>query len=271
MAAALRPQFVDGPRGRLFVVHHVAPECGECLLLLPPFAEEMNKSRQQVTLQARALARRGIGVVVADLSGTGDSDGALEDVSVDHWIDDLDAVVHWILDQGYRSVVPWGVRAGALLAAPLLARRAGMERVILWQPQTSGKMLINQFLRMQAVAGMMGGDQAAPSVKAMRARLGDGHSVEVAGYTLGAPLVESLDRQHIKQLADAGASIDWFARDAGDAGITPAESRTLDALRDAGVTVRRQGFVGEPFWATAELATAPALIELTTATLAGSP
>src|SRR5258705_9769402 len=45
------------------------------VLYLPPFAEEMNKSRRMAALQARAFARIGWNVLQMDLFGCGDSSG----------------------------------------------------------------------------------------------------------------------------------------------------------------------------------------------------
>src|SRR3546814_18536068 len=65
-AAAVKTRealFIDGPAGRLFAIHHAAaPHCrqGLGLVHLPPFAEEMNRSRRMAALQARALAALGI-------------------------------------------------------------------------------------------------------------------------------------------------------------------------------------------------------------------
>src|SRR3546814_14337350 len=74
--------FIDGPAWRLFAIHHAAaPHCrqGLGLVYLPPFAEEMNRSRRMAALQARALAALGIDVLLLDLFGTGDSAGDFRD------------------------------------------------------------------------------------------------------------------------------------------------------------------------------------------------
>ena len=56
---APRPIFIDSPSGRLFGVY-CAPGASTrrrgAVLYVPPFAEEMNRSRRMVALQARAFA-----------------------------------------------------------------------------------------------------------------------------------------------------------------------------------------------------------------------
>src|SRR5688500_5815022 len=64
------------------------------VLLLPPFAEEMNKSRRMCALLARGLAADGWRVVRIDLLGCGDSAGSLRDASWEQWCDDLRTELH---------------------------------------------------------------------------------------------------------------------------------------------------------------------------------
>src|SRR3546814_10965817 len=66
--------FLDGPAGPLFAVHHAAAPAsrqGLGLVYLPPFAEEMNRSRRMAALQARRLAALGLDVTLLDPFGTG--------------------------------------------------------------------------------------------------------------------------------------------------------------------------------------------------------
>src|SRR3546814_14690353 len=91
--------FIDGPAWRLFAIHHAAaPHCrqGLGLVYLPPFAEEMNRSRRMAALQARALAALGIDVLLLDLFGTGDSAGDFRDARWEIWREDAMAAVAWL-------------------------------------------------------------------------------------------------------------------------------------------------------------------------------
>jgi hypothetical protein len=42
---------------------------------VPPFAEEMNKSRRMIAEVGRRLEGSGVGMLLVDLFGTGDSEG----------------------------------------------------------------------------------------------------------------------------------------------------------------------------------------------------
>ncbi|HEY9550049.1 MAG TPA: hypothetical protein VIR45_11165, partial [Kiloniellaceae bacterium] len=82
---------LDGPAGPLFAVHHAAAPAsrqGLGLVYLPPFAEEMNRSRRMAALQARRLAALGVDDLLLDPFGTGDSAGDFGDARWEIWRED---------------------------------------------------------------------------------------------------------------------------------------------------------------------------------------
>lgn len=265
-----QPLFIDGQDGRLFLVHYppAAAPTGNCVLVLPAFAEEMNKCRRQVALQSRALAARGSAVLVADLRGTGDSDGELHEASLDGWIDDLGRVVEFAYATGYSSISILAVRAGALLLAPLLnGAQHKVTCAVLWQPPASGRLYINQFLRLKVAAGLMG-NATGISVKDLRTQIDDGEAVEVAGYLLGPGLVSSLDGLELSQIGPHSVpDIHWIARGQPDGPPPPIAQRILDGFEGLGIGASYQACDGDPFWATAEIATSPTFIRATCAAL----
>src|SRR5690242_13967142 len=76
--AIVTPLYLRSGQRRVFAIYHAphreAPR-HLSFVYVPPFAEEMNLARRMAALQARALAAVGIGVLLLDLFGTGDSDG----------------------------------------------------------------------------------------------------------------------------------------------------------------------------------------------------
>src|SRR5690606_21241351 len=116
------------------------------------FADEMNKSRRMVALQARRLAGAGYAVLRPDLTGCGDSEGEFGEATWTGWVDDLLAAADWAGRQYPASAPPlwfWGHRMGALLACAAAARLPG-SRLLLWQPVTSGRTQLRQFLRLKS-------------------------------------------------------------------------------------------------------------------------
>jgi alpha/beta superfamily hydrolase len=86
------PHFIAGHGGQLFALHFPSEKpSGRALLVLPPFAEELNKTRRMLSLAARALQNAGHEVLLVDLYGTGDSAGDFADASFRGWSADLQA------------------------------------------------------------------------------------------------------------------------------------------------------------------------------------
>ena len=61
-----------------------------------PFAEEMNKSRRMVALQASALADAGYAVLQLDLDGCGDDSSGFADASWEGWCSDVVRACRWM-------------------------------------------------------------------------------------------------------------------------------------------------------------------------------
>ena len=87
----MQPFFLEGRGGPLFALYHppLAGEPRAIVVHCPAFAEEMNKSRRMVALQARAFVEQGLGTLVFDLFGTGDSAGDFGDATWDGWLADV--------------------------------------------------------------------------------------------------------------------------------------------------------------------------------------
>lgn len=268
----LRPYFSDGAAGRVFCVF-VGPPPGAPrrggVLFVPPFAEEMNKTRRQVMLQARALAAAGFGVLLMDLLGTGDSSGEFADGRLPIWREDLLGGVRSLEREGFAPAAVWGLRWGALLATDV-ARIIGVTRLVLWQPAVDGRQYMDQFIRLRTAATMLRGT-ARETVQDLRKLLAAGQALEVAGYELHPEVVAAIDGQSLSALRPPPAcTVDWVetVRDA-DTGVSVGSQRIIDGWRQTGVEVRSAAVVGQQFWATVEITVAPALIEHTTQSLSG--
>lgn len=306
--------FLDtGARGqRLCVLHAPAARADGAgaplarVLLLPPFAEEMNKSRRMIALAARAFAAAGAEVLVMDLLGCGDSSGDFGDASWDDWVDDLRLGADWLRrraaadgngnqdrvgpaghdtghdaghDAGHAPLWLWGLRAGALFVPPLLAhladtntdtdiRGTSTARLLFWQPVTQGKLQLQQFLRLRVAADLIGG-QAKGAVQALRDTLAGGASVEIAGYDLSAALAQGLEAAQLKP-CDGVERVIWLeTATREDATLAPAASNAVEAWRARGAAVDAAVVRGPSFWASTEIEEAPRLIEASVAALRG--
>jgi len=266
------PYVLAGTAGSLFALHFAATRRPQrAVLILPPFAEELNKSRRMLSLAARALQSAGIEVLLIDLFGTGDSGGDFGDATLAVWRDDLRRGAAWLAARGVARLDVLAVRGGALLLEDL-APPPGVDhgRVVLWQPVTSGRLLIAQFLRLRVAEGMSSSDRAgSPDARAL---LQSASRVEVAGYTVSNDLVHRLEGI-TDPLTSAGAWEAWDWLEVSGPGVDKpgvAAQRTIAAMRARGMRVRESIVEGEPFWATPEIAVVPALIDATVGCLTRS-
>ena len=118
MTAAPEPLFIDIDERRLFGLYHTADtDIRGTVLLLPPFAEEMNMSRRMTYLTGRALAAAGYGCLTLDLTGTGESSGEFAEARWEIWQDDARTAAAWLAKKTGQTPLFLGLRAGALLAA----------------------------------------------------------------------------------------------------------------------------------------------------------
>ena len=259
--------FLPAQPGQRLCVHHepVRPTRG-AVLYVPPWAEEMNKSRRMAALQSRALAAAGFAVLQLDLHGCGDSSGEFAEATWTGWLADIGAAVKWLQHRHDAPLWLWGLRTGALLASQAAEQLPGPCHLLLWQPVLSGKQGLQQFLRLKAAAHLQKGDATATLERA-RTDLAAGRCVDVAGYALPPALAQGLEAATLEPPSSPGHLL-WFELSTREpATLLPASQLRLDAWRNAGRSVQAQAVPGPAFWQTQEIEDAPALIAATTAAL----
>ena len=262
--------FQPSAGGQRFCIHHAPAGAPRGVVLyLHPWAEEMNKSRRMAALQARALAVDGLAVLQIDLLGCGDSSGDFADASWSTWLDDAALGIQWLQGR-YGDAVPlwlWGLRAGALLATQAAARVDGTCSLLLWQPAPSGRVLLQQFLRLKAAAEMQQGE-AKGATERLRGELAQGRHVDIAGYALAPALAQGLEAASLEAPANVERAVWLEVSSRAPAALLPASAQRVQAWRDAGRAVDTTVVPGPAFWQTQEIEDAPALLQATSAALA---
>jgi len=248
----LIPHYLTSRAGRIFSIYF--PPSSETpvtrrLLFLPPFAEEMNRSRHVIAAFARGCAARGIGVLVLDPFGTGDSEGDFSEAGWDIWRDDIATAVAWLAEQGPEPISIGGLRLGGSLAAAVAADRPGrFARLVLWQPVTNGQTYLKQFLRIRLAADLS--DGAGQDTKSLMAALEAGETVEVAGYDLPPALAKGIEALRLGPLGLAARTpVIWMevaARD--DTTLSPAASRMISDWQARGIDVVAKPVKDEAVW-----------------------
>jgi exosortase A-associated hydrolase 2 len=209
-------------------------------------------------------------VLLVDLYGTGDSAGDFADASFRGWSADLQTAAGWLGERGVGELDVLAVRGGALLLQDLKLP-AGMRngRAVLWQPLIDGRLLVAQFLRLRVAEEMTRGERDGESVDVRKLLRNDGR-VEVGGYEITRELVAELEAI-ADPLSRPGDWRTWHWFEVTAPGVAEpgtAAQRGIAALRSRGAVVSAQAVAGDPFWATPEVAVAPALIEATVTALA---
>jgi exosortase A-associated hydrolase 2 len=264
----LKAAFVDGSRGRLFVLLRGPVDATSAVLIVPPFAEEMNKARRMITDTGRELARRGTASICVDLFGTGDSEGDFTQTSWEGWIDDLAAVEEWChRSQGLPITGVLAARLGCALAAAYAARRKQpLERWVFWQPVLDGTRYMDQFLRLKLAASMLG-EGPKRTVADLRREIGQSGTLEIAGYALSADLLAEIDRVRLERV-DARWPLHWFelVRDAAAPIPVPA-AKVIERLRRDGCDVQLRTIACDPIWTSTEIVVSAALAAATAGAL----
>ena len=256
--------FLPAATGQRFCLFHPAAAAAAkgVVLYLHPFAEEMNKSRRMAALQAKALAAANYAVLQMDLHGCGDSSGDFGDAIWASWQDDVALACAWLREQSSAPLWLWGLRAGCLLAAEAAPALPEPPNFLFWQPATTGKQHLQQFLRLKMAGELLSGN-AKGTMEALRKELGAGKAVEIAGYTLSAGLANGMEKAELLPRS-APARLVWIELSSRpEATLSPASRKYLGEWQKAGHATADAVVTGPAFWQTTEIEEAPALLAAT--------
>ncbi len=252
--------FVDAlDGGRFAILLRPSGHIRGCVLQIPPFAEELNKSRRMLAQAAAAFAEAGWAVLQLDLLGTGDSAGDFGDASWAAWLDDLERGRDLLLGLSTGPLVLWSLRAGSLLASAWMARCGVRPPLLAWQPVLQGRQHLQQFLRLKGVSEMLNDADAGKVMAELRADLAAGRTVEVAGYALAPELVSGLEAARLEVAGDPVLLLEVNAAEA--ATPSPALLALTTRWRAGGDRAEAAVVAGPAFWQTQEIECAPALVE----------
>jgi uncharacterized protein len=248
-----------------FCIYHPAQgaKLRAAVLYVHPWAEEMNKARRMVALQARALAAAGHAVLLLDLHGCGDSSDDFGDATWAQWIADVGLGANWLQQHvPGAALCLWGLRAGCLLATQAATQLNLHCDFLFWQPATQGKVVLQQFMRLKAAADMQH-KEAKHTMAELRAELDAGHAIEVAGYSVSAPLALGLERATLTPPTTSRRLVWLETSTRPEPELLPASGAAVQSWRDAGHAVTTRVVNGPAFWQTQEIEDAPELLQAT--------
>ncbi len=151
----MNPFYFGDSENPLFGIYHpptnANKKLNEGVLLCYPQAREYEITHWAMRQLASLMAKAGAHVLRFDYSGTGDSAGDYESVSIDKWKSDIQIAIDELKDTAWvKKVSLVGLRMGATLAA-LTAEEIEVKNLILWDPVVTGKDYINELSHVQNV------------------------------------------------------------------------------------------------------------------------
>jgi hydrolase, ortholog 2, exosortase system type 1 associated len=263
----VQPFFLDSAQGKRFHVLHASPTPRMTWLYIPPFGEEMNKSRRMITLLGQALVQCDQALLIPDLAGCGDSAGELREVTQDTWVQDIQQSCQWLIDRYPVPIGLWSLRSGSLTLFKFLEKTPAHHfSCILWQPVLNGAVFLNQFLRLKVAADMALGHKTL--TQTLRQQLREGQPLEIAGYELPPPLADDWEHTDFTRSAPANGRYRWFERlTEATSPLPPSAIAAAQQWQAQGLDVQQQGFTGLPFWQTQEITECLPLIQQSLETL----
>lgn len=197
-AEKLVASFVSGTKDCLFCLcAEPAKSIDHRIILVPPFAEEMNCCRHFFAQIRQRLCSKGFTVIQPDMFGTGDSVGQFGDATWQIWKEDLK---HCFLSDVHSESLKTSVlaiRSGCLLIQDCLlscdtsVQTTCIENLIYIQPERIGRNVIDKLLRLQIASDRLAGKDSKTR-KMLWEQFEKGGSLSIAGYEIGAELATQM-------------------------------------------------------------------------------
>jgi exosortase A-associated hydrolase 2 len=170
----------------------------------------------------------------------------------------------WLHTETGLAPILWGLRAGCLVARDAAAAMEPAPDLLFWQPSTSGRQTLQQFLRLRVASHLFSNTGTGRiGTEALRAQLEQGDAVEVAGYLLVPEVALGLDASALTPTS-VPVRVAWLQiAPAGTVEVPPAVQAQSQAWQHAGHRVLLHSVVGPAFWQTQEIAECGDLIAAT--------
>ena len=191
----LRPM-IGGARTIAVLTRPTGPVLDVGWVVCPSFGEEQANLYRLDVMMARALGAAGFPVLRFHGQGYGDSDGAVEAVSLSsHLADAADAVAVLRENAAVGGVGVVGASFGGAVAA-LVADRLDLPLMVLCQPACDGASYVRSLLRSKELARMANvgeGSNTERDRQGLRRELSEGGWVDVNGFPLSARAAAEID------------------------------------------------------------------------------
>lgn len=208
------PNYFPVPGGHLYTVLHEAKDPVARVLLVGPFASERHFSYQPWVRWARYLAARQIEVLRYDYRGVGESAGVFEEMSFDHWTEDVQLLADWLSSRSPRlPFVLHGLELGAILAGKCFDRGIG-DALLMWSPPGSANHALRaSLLQWATVKQLLESPENRTSAAKYIEQLQQGGVIDVQGYQwCGSLWHDSIDFKLPSSLNDESSAAMAYKR-----------------------------------------------------------
>ncbi len=242
------PHFLATSGERLFAfLHRPEAPCRGGIVLCSPLAEEKLWAHRVFVSFARELATQGYAVLRFDYRGEGDSDRAFEQSDLNTRVEDVATAIEALkrLVPGVQVVTLLGLRLGASIAALAADGRQDIDRLVLWDPATSGTDYMQTLLRSNLAAQMAIHGKVIEGRELLTQRLERGETVNIEGYELAEPLFRQVSALNLPDLLTRSTVATQIVS------ITPRPAAPRPALSELVArcpNARLDCAVEEPFW-----------------------
>lgn len=236
----------DIPMRQLFICVH-------------PFFEEKKSSHRVFVELARKLNPLGIGFLLFDLSGCGDSSGDLCEFEVKHWVADINSVISYAnKNLNPKNIGLIGIRFGALLASYI--NMGKINSLIVIDPVINGKKYFDELLKQKKVREMMTFGSCSNSYDNPQTLFDLNQILDLDGVAITKKTYNSFIKSEFK--------ITPSTRDLFMIQISPKSSlnsenqKLLNECKDIGAKVKSECITLPPFWKAIDIGNNSILIEV---------
>lgn len=213
-----------------------------------PYGEEKQFSYRIFVRFAHELQKRGVSSLRFDCRGYGDSDGLIEEATVESQVTDTLAAIDVAQAQlGVRRVALLGLRLGGLVAALAAEQTAAAAGLVLWSPITDGKSYVRELIR-KKLFGLISAGESKKSEEEIRRELEDSGRTEIQGNYFTREMSEQLAAVKLAETIETFSSPVLITTHAKKSGTYTALDELTVAYQGRGAACTMAPLEDKEYW-----------------------